>query len=166
MSEQVDDFHNAHEADAEEQVQVSAQVAEQVDPRDFGLLGNHTIAQRVIVNSHLGNIGRQIVLKIGLVGVLAEQHRVSLEHFDVLVVGICVERLMLIDELLVALEGTLGQAVVLDEVARVEHLIVQVVGARLLFDGAEVVARYLKRQPVVAAIAHLAFWSIKKKKQL
>ena len=137
-------------------MQVSAQVAEQVDPRDFGLFADDAVREVVVVDGHLGHIRRQIVLKIGLVGVLAQQHFVPLEHLYVPVVGIFEERLMLINVTFVALERTLFQTIVHDEIARVEHLIVQVVGACLILAIAVIVARYLKGEPVVATIAFLA----------
>ena len=81
---------------------------------------------------------------------------VFLQLFCVPVVGIFVERLMLINVTFVALERAFGQTIVHDEVARVEDLIIQVVGACLILAIAVIVARYLKGEPVVATIAFLA----------
>ena len=134
---------------------MSAQVAEQIVPRELGLLVHHNVRQRVVENGHFGHIRRQVVLEVALVGVLAQQHVVALERGKVRLLGILEQRLILKYVLLAALQGTLVQAIVLNEVARVEHLIVHVVGARLQLAVAVVEARHLEREPVVATIAFL-----------
>ena len=136
-------------------MQVAAERADQVVPRDLGLLLHLCVRQRIVEDGDLHRIRRQIIREVSLVRVGFGEYIADLQRLvDIERQRIVGVRLEVVEAVLVALERTLADAVGGHIGADVELFVIEVVGALLLGAEAVVVAFGLKAYPVVCAIAH------------
>ena len=136
---------------------MAAELTHENLPRDLGLLLHIDVGEQVVEEHKADGIGGQIDGEIGLVRVLLDEHGVGLQRaVHVQRVRVGVEGLIVLEHGLVALERTLGDAVVGYERAGVERVRVEGVGARLALAIAVVVVSVgVVVDPVVGAVAAL-----------
>ena len=140
---------------------MAAERAHERVPRDLGLLLHLGVRQRVVEDRELDHIGSQAGGEIALIRVECEQQRAGLQllrHIGRLRIRVVGQEV--VERLLVALERTLGNAVLVDVGADVEDVLVERLGARLLLLAQTILvlvvaALDLVIDPVVGAVAAL-----------